>query len=77
VDLPDEYPGMVLENDEFPLTTTGSESAPTARTCFKFQPIAAYANLGTKDKLLRYGQKFYIVASDLLVNKPVRIIENS
>jgi hypothetical protein len=67
VDVPDNYPEKIYETDVFTLSTT-SNSSPTARSTFTLQPLEKYGGFGSTPL---YGQKFYIVVNDALVEKPV------
>ncbi|KAJ3205752.1 hypothetical protein HDU82_004979 [Entophlyctis luteolus] len=75
VDLPDTYPENVSESDVFHLTTATADSKtkihPSARNVMKLVPVDRYARIGFVDQIPRYGEKFYIVASDALVDKPL------
>ncbi|KAJ3027906.1 UNVERIFIED_CONTAM: hypothetical protein HDU68_002872, partial [Siphonaria sp. JEL0065] len=78
VDLPDSYPDNVTESDIFHLTTAegvkspdGIRIIPTARSTMKLVPIDAYNQIGLSDPTPRYGEKFYIVLSDAVVEKPM------
>ncbi|KAJ3192991.1 hypothetical protein HK101_005609 [Irineochytrium annulatum] len=69
VDVPDNYPAAVFDTDVFPLATTRETAFPCARTCFRLEPLEIYRVEG--DVTPRYAQKFYLVASDALAEKPM------
>ncbi|KAJ3310518.1 hypothetical protein HDU76_003348 [Blyttiomyces sp. JEL0837] len=71
VDVPNNYPERILETDIFQLNTTENECPPTARSSFTLEPADSYSSWGSVDDRPRYGQKFHIVVSDLLVEKPM------
>ncbi|KAJ3065780.1 hypothetical protein HDU98_010842 [Podochytrium sp. JEL0797] len=77
VDLPETYPDNVTESDIFHLTTSDGvksvdgKTIPTARSTMKLVPIDAYSRIGLTDAVPRYGERFYIVISDSLVEKPM------
>ncbi|KAI8835331.1 hypothetical protein BC829DRAFT_62313 [Chytridium lagenaria] len=69
VDVPDNYPESIFETDVFSLTTSSETKTSTARTCFRLEPVDEYRIPG--DTTIRYAQKFYIIASSALVDKPM------
>ncbi|KAJ3208292.1 hypothetical protein HDU67_006914 [Dinochytrium kinnereticum] len=68
VDVPDNYPESIYETDIFSLTTSTETKLATARTCFRLEPVDEYRIEG--DEVMRYSQKFYIVACSSLVERP-------
>ncbi|KAI9197505.1 uncharacterized protein BJ171DRAFT_221809 [Polychytrium aggregatum] len=62
IDVPDNYPDSVTNQDTFNLTTSLVEGVPVARNCFRFLLKDEYRTGNPEeDKKLRYGQKFYLV----------------
>ncbi|KAJ3109646.1 hypothetical protein HDU97_003122 [Phlyctochytrium planicorne] len=68
VDVPENYPEEIYESDVFSLTTSVDSKTPSARNSFRLEPLEDYKIPG--ESTPRYAQRFYIVVSDALVEKP-------